>query len=51
MEGVCGTCETPVLEGIPDHRDSVLSKREREANKVMMICCSGSKTGKLVLDL
>jgi ferredoxin-NADP reductase len=51
MEGVCGTCETLVLEGIPDHRDSVLSKREREANKVMMICCSGSKTGKLVLDL
>jgi tetrachlorobenzoquinone reductase len=51
MEGVCGTCETPVLEGIPDHRDSVLSKREREANKMMMICCSGSKTSKLVLDL
>ncbi|WP_213775169.1 PDR/VanB family oxidoreductase [Bradyrhizobium sp. dw_78] len=51
MEGVCGTCETPVLEGVPDHRDSVLSKREREANKMMMICCSGSKTDKLVLDL
>jgi tetrachlorobenzoquinone reductase len=51
MEGVCGTCETPVLEGIPDHRDSVLSKREREANKMMMICCSGSKTSRLVLDL
>ncbi|WP_213738721.1 PDR/VanB family oxidoreductase [Bradyrhizobium sp. dw_411] len=51
MEGVCGTCETPVLEGIPDHRDSVLSRREREANKMMMICCSGSKTSKLVLDL
>lgn len=51
MEGVCGTCETPVLEGIPDHRDSVLSKREREANKIMMICCSGSKTSRLVLDL
>jgi ferredoxin-NADP reductase len=51
MEGVCGTCETPVLEGIPDHRDSVLSRREREANKTMMICCSGSKTSRLVLDL
>jgi ferredoxin-NADP reductase len=51
MEGVCGTCETPVLEGIPDHRDSVLSKREREANNIMMICCSGSKTSRLVLDL
>ncbi len=51
MQGVCGTCETYVLEGLPDHRDSVLSKRERESNKVMMICCSGAKTDKLVLDL
>jgi ferredoxin-NADP reductase len=51
MEGVCGTCETAVLEGIPDHRDQVLSKRERAANRMMMICCSGSKTDRLVLDL
>jgi vanillate O-demethylase ferredoxin subunit len=51
MEGVCASCETPVIEGIPDHRDLVLSKEERAANKVMMICCSGSKTDKLVLDL
>ena len=51
MEGVCATCETRVLEGVPDHRDLVLSKEERESNKVMMICCSGSKTDKLVLDL
>jgi vanillate O-demethylase ferredoxin subunit len=48
---VCGTCETYVLEGLPDHRDSVLSKRERESNKVMMICCSGARSEKLVLDL
>ncbi len=51
LEGVCGTCETRVLEGIPDHRDLVLSKEERAANRTMMICCSGSKTDKLVLDL
>jgi ferredoxin-NADP reductase len=51
MQGVCGTCETHVLEGLPDHRDSVLSKRERESNKVMMICCSGARSDKLVLDL
>lgn len=50
-EGVCGTCETRVLEGIPDHRDNVLSAREKAANKSMMICCSGAKTEKLVLDL
>jgi len=50
-EGVCGTCETRVLEGIPDHNDNVLSPRERASNGVMMICCSGAKTDKLVLDL
>ncbi len=49
-QGVCGTCETTVLDGIPDHRDSVLSKRERASNKTMMICCSGAKSDKLVLD-
>jgi ferredoxin-NADP reductase len=50
-EGVCGTCETAVLEGTPDHRDLVLSKSEHAANKSMMICCSGSLTAELVLDL
>jgi tetrachlorobenzoquinone reductase len=50
-EGVCGTCETKVLEGIPDHRDLILTEGERAANKTMMICCSGSKSEKLVLDL
>jgi ferredoxin len=33
LEGVCGTCETPVLSGIPDHRDSLLTQEEREANE------------------
>jgi tetrachlorobenzoquinone reductase len=51
LEGVCGTCETRVLEGVPDHRDVVLTESERKASKTMMICCSGSKTDKLVLDL
>ncbi len=50
-DGICGTCETKVLEGIPDHRDLVLSEDAREANRTMMICCSGSKTARLVLDL
>lgn len=50
-EGVCGTCETAVLDGTPDHRDLVLSKAEHAANKSMMICCSGSLTAELVLDL
>lgn len=51
LEGVCGTCETKVLEGVPEHRDMVLSAQERASNRTMMICCSGSKTGRLVLDL
>ena len=50
-EGVCGTCETRVLEGVPDHRDLFLGKEEQAANKTMMICCSGSKSPMLVLDL
>jgi cytochrome P450/ferredoxin-NADP reductase len=50
-EGTCGTCETAVLDGIPDHRDSVLSDEERQANDCMMICVSRSCSGRLVLDL
>ena len=47
-EGVCGTCETRVIEGIPDHRDLFLSKEEQAENKTIMICCSGSKSSTLV---
>lgn len=50
-EGICGTCETRVLEGIPDHRDVILTEAERASNKTMFICCSGSKSDRLVLDL
>ena len=51
MEGVCGTCEVEVLEGIPDHRDSVLSDAEHAANDALMICVSRSLSQRLVLDL
>ncbi|MEW2048023.1 PDR/VanB family oxidoreductase [Streptomyces sp. NPDC005476] len=50
-EGTCGTCETDVLEGIPEHRDSVLGPEEREAGETMMICVSRCRGKKLVLDL
>ena len=50
-EGVCGTCETRVVDGIPDHRDLFLSKEEQATNKTMMICCSGAKSPTLVLDI
>ncbi len=50
-EGICGTCETAVIEGVPNHRDSVLTPAEREAGEVMMICVSRSCKPRLVLDL
>lgn len=50
-EGICGSCETRVLEGVPEHRDGVLSKAERASCKSMMVCVSGCKGKRLVLDL
>jgi tetrachlorobenzoquinone reductase len=49
--GICGACETRVISGIPDHRDSVLSEEEQASNTKVMICCAGCKTERLVLDL
>ena len=50
-EGICGTCRTKVLEGVPDHRDQFLSDAERAGNGCVMVCCSGSQTSKLTLDI
>ncbi|MDR6535050.1 PDR/VanB family oxidoreductase [Variovorax soli] len=50
-QGICGTCCTPVLEGTPDHRDDYLTHEEKAANRAMMVCCSGSLTQRLVLDI
>lgn len=49
-EGICGTCETGVLEGVPEHRDMVLTDSEKAANDVIFVCCSGSRSPRLVLD-
>lgn len=51
QQGICGSCEVKVLEGIPDHRDDVLTESEKSGNGVMMICCSRAKSHELVLDL
>ncbi|MER7011598.1 PDR/VanB family oxidoreductase [Saccharopolyspora sp. NPDC000359] len=51
QEGVCGTCETKVLGGEPEHRDHVLSPAERATGDTMMICVSRCRSGELVLDL
>ncbi len=49
--GTCGTCEAPVLSGVPEHRDDVLTYEEQENNDCMMICVSRSRGDRLVLDI
>ena len=49
--GTCGTCEAAVLEGVPDHRDSALTPRERNEGRYMMLCVSRCHSDTLVLDL
>jgi len=50
-QGVCGTCVTRVLEGVPEHRDFFLTAEEQAANDQMTLCCSRARTKRLVLDL
>ena len=50
-QGVCGTCLTGVLEGIPDHRDVFLTDDEKSANDRFCPCVSRAKSELLVLDL
>jgi len=50
-QGVCGTCLTRVLEGVPDHKDMYLTPGEQAANDQFTPCCSRSRTPRLVLDL
>jgi ferredoxin-NADP reductase len=50
-EGSCGTCETGVLFGEPEHRDNVLTSEEQAENDFMMVCISRSRSPRLVLDL
>lgn len=49
--GVCGTCVTRVIDGIPDHQDTFLSDEEHNRNDCFTPCCSRAKTPKLVVDL
>lgn len=50
-QGICGTCLTRVIEGVPDHRDQYLTPEEQAANDQFLPCCSRAKTPKLVIDL
>ncbi|MCW8355742.1 2Fe-2S iron-sulfur cluster binding domain-containing protein [Marinomonas pontica] len=49
--GVCGTCQTGVISGVPDHRDVFLTDKEHAQGKFVMPCCSRSKSAILELDL
>jgi vanillate O-demethylase ferredoxin subunit len=51
QQGICGTCVTKVLDGVPDHRDFYLSDREKTSNDQFTPCCSRAKSKRLVLDL
>jgi len=51
LRGDCGICRTDVIDGVPDHRDVVLSDSEKAEGKVMQICVSRAKSARLVLDL
>ncbi|RMP62841.1 hypothetical protein ALQ18_02306 [Pseudomonas marginalis pv. marginalis] len=50
-QGICGTCITRVLAGVPDHRDQFLSATEHAKNDQFTPCCSRAKSARLVLDL
>jgi vanillate O-demethylase ferredoxin subunit len=50
-EGVCGACEVKYLAGVPLHRDVVRTAAEHDRLSTVMICCAGSRTQRLTLDL
>ncbi len=49
--GTCGTCETPIIEGEVDHRDSVLSPEEQDDDFAMMICVSRAACPRITIEL
>lgn len=50
-QGICGTCVTRVISGVPDHRDQFLTDEEKASNTCFTLCCSRSRSAMLVLDL
>ncbi len=50
-EGVCGTCETRILEGEAEHLDQYLTAEEKAAQQSLMVCVSRARGARLVLDL
>tara|TARA_Y100000590_G_scaffold363015_1_gene420441 strand:+ start:41 stop:478 length:438 start_codon:yes stop_codon:yes gene_type:complete len=50
-QGACGTCEVPVLDGVPHHQDVYLNDSEHEAGKRIMTCVSRAHSEQLILDI
>lgn len=50
-QGVCGTCVTPVLDGVPEHRDQYLTNEEKACNREFLPCCSRAKTPSLTIEI
>jgi ferredoxin len=50
-EGMCGACETKVLAGVPVHRGTVYPVQEHERRSTALVCCAGSRSQRLTLDL
>lgn len=50
-EGICGSCVSGVLGGVPDHRDNCLSAADKDAGDQMALCVSRAKSSKLVIEL
>ncbi|MEX3937154.1 2Fe-2S iron-sulfur cluster-binding protein [Paraburkholderia phymatum] len=49
--GYCGLCSTRVCSGDIEHRDTYLSDADKAGGKVMQVCVSRCKGGRLVLDI
>lgn len=50
-QGVCATCLTNIVEGVPDHRDLILTKQEHESGKIFTPCVSRALSDILVIDI
>lgn len=50
-QGLCGTCSTKVISGLPEHRDTYFNAAEHARNDCFTPCCSRSRSPLLVLDL
>jgi ferredoxin len=51
QQGFCGTCRTRVLDGVVQHRDTLLTQPERDSGMMLTCVSRASAGGALKLDL